>query len=115
MRTRIVAVAGVAAGLFLGASALASQPVLIEYRGTGTDHLGAAVAFGDVNGDGTPDILVGADVGGYVDVYDGASPTTRLYRLTGRAAGDAFGSTIATGDLTGDGRADVAVGAYSWD
>lgn len=111
---RLVSMA-MAGGLIAATWAMAAQPVVIQYTGTGTDHLGAAVAFGDVNGDGTPDILVGADAGGYVDVYNGADPASRLYHLTGRAAGDAFGSSIATGDLTGDGKDDVVVGAYSWD
>lgn len=39
----------------------AAGTLLIEYTGTGNDHLGGAVAFGDVNGDGTPDLAIGAD------------------------------------------------------
>jgi FG-GAP repeat/FG-GAP-like repeat len=107
--------AGALACLWLGGAAMgAAAPLLIQYTGTGNDHLGGAVAFGDVNGDGTPDIIVGADGASYVDVYDGASPATRLYHLTG-TVGDAFGSTVETGDVNGDGKADVLVGAYSWD
>jgi hypothetical protein len=98
----------------LAARAGAAGTLLIEYTGTGTDHLGGAVAFGDVNGDGTPDIVVGADGASYVDVYDGTSPATRLYRLTG-IVGDAFGSTVETGDVNGDGSDEVLVGAYAWD
>ena len=87
---------------------------LIQYTGSGTDHLGAACAFGDVDGDGVPDIILGTDGGKYVDVYDGASPNTKLFRVTG-AAGDAFGSALAACDLNGDGKDDVVVGAYAWD
>ena len=105
---------GTGLGLSLTVAAIASHEPLIQYTGTGTDHLGAACAFGDVDGDGVPDIIVGTDGGNYVDVYDGASPNTKLFRVTG-AAGDAFGSALAAGDLNGDGKDDVVVGAYAWD
>jgi hypothetical protein len=52
---------GAALVLTLAAAANASHPV--QYTGMGTDHMGGAVAFGDVNGDGIPDIVVGADGG----------------------------------------------------
>ena len=105
---------GIVIGLALATRAGAAGTLLIQYTGTGTDHLGGAVAFGDVNGDGTPDLIVGADGASYVDVYDGASPSTKLHRFTG-IVGDAFGSTVEKGDVNGDGKADVLVGAYSWD
>jgi FG-GAP repeat len=105
---------GTGLGLSLTVAAIASHEPLIQYTGSGTDHLGAACAFGDVDGDGVPDIILGTDGGNYVDVYDGASPNTKLFRVTG-AAGDAFGSALAAGDLNGDGKDDVVVGAYAWD
>lgn len=105
---------GTGLGLSLTVAAIASHGPLIQYTGSGTDHLGAACAFGDVDGDGVPDIILGTDGGNYVDVYDGASPNTKLFRVTG-AAGDAFGSALAAGDLNGDGKDDVVVGAYAWD
>src|SRR4029453_18441618 len=111
----ITGMLGASVTLALAATAGAAGTLLIQYTGTGTDHLGGAVAFGDVNGDGTPDIIVGADGASYVDVYDGLSPSTRLYHLTGIVVGDAFGSTVETGDVNGDGKAEVLVGAYSWD
>jgi len=105
-----------AAVVLIGTAAPNAAPILIQYTGTGNDHMGGAVVFGDVNGDGTPDFVIGADGAGYVDVYDGASPTTRLYHLTGKAPGaDAFGSALTTGDFNADGKADVVVGAYAWD
>jgi hypothetical protein len=83
------------------------------YRG------GAAAAFGDLNGDGVPDLIVAAGDGGpRVAVYDGralevGSPTPA--KLTG----DFFafepslldGTTVAAGDVTGDGVADLVLGA----
>jgi FG-GAP-like repeat len=97
----------------LTAAANASS-ALIQYMGTGTDHMGGAVAFGDVNGDGIPDIVVGADGGDYVRVFDGPEPGKLLYQFNG-VPGSAFGSALATGDINGDGKADVVVGAFAWD
>lgn len=83
------------------------------------DRLGSAVAFvGDVDGDGTPDVAVGAPgaaslgfATGSVHVLSGRDGEL-LYRLDGDSAFDAFGSSIAgLGDLDGDGAGDFAVGA----
>ena len=84
---------------------------------------GARAAVGDVNADGTPDLVVGAGFGGgpRVALFDGrsvragaADPT----RLTGDflafpgadAARLRDGVYVAAGDLTGDGYAEVVVG-----
>ena len=79
-------------------------------------HFGASVsAAGDINGDGTPDIAVGApDVRtktGAVYLYSG-SDGALIRRLDGAATGDELG--FAPGpipDTNGDGRPDVLVGA----
>jgi hypothetical protein len=88
------------------------------------DRFGAAVTgVGDVNADGFPDLAVGApgdDVSGTADrgrvrVYFGgpAFDTVPDWIIDGpTAAGTDFGSAVAGGgDLNGDGRIDLAVGA----
>jgi hypothetical protein len=74
---------------------------------------------GDVNGDGTPDLLVAAvlaDPGGRANagrafLFSGADGSL-LKRFDGCGAGDEFGrSVVGVGDVTGDGVPDVLVGA----
>jgi hypothetical protein len=105
--------------------------VFVRELQTGSDNqengrrFGEAVAgIGDVNGDGTPDVIVGApgqDIGGndragkaylfsgadgsVLDVITGAEEDTGL-----------FGASVAkVGNLVGDSTPDVAIGAYRED
>jgi len=82
---------------------------------------GARVAAADVNGDGVPDIVVGAGYGGgpRVAIFDGravAAGTPRklvndFYAFGGTdAATLRDGVYVAAGDLTGDGKADLVFG-----
>ncbi len=101
------------------------------------DMLGTSVAVGDINGDGRLDLIIGAagadgpdglperrrDAGAVyvifgrpapyklIDIFDGDQDIT----IHGEAPGDRFGASVATGDLNGDGIADLIVGATDAD
>lgn len=97
----------------------ATGTVLHSRFGNLRDRFGTAVQpAGDVNGDGTMDVLVGAPVedGAFVDqggawVLSGADFST-IHHHTGWAFGDSMGSAVVgLGDWNGDGRDDYAVSA----
>ncbi|HMV87266.1 MAG TPA: Ig-like domain-containing protein [Blastocatellia bacterium] len=91
------------------------------------DGLGTSLATGDLNGDGIADVAVGAPGvngaglnSGKVYVFFGRTNMTGSIDLAqdkadveilGEAAEDHFGTSLAIGDLNGDGKADLAIGA----
>ncbi len=100
-----------------------TAPLTVTFSG---DSVAAA---GDINVDGRADVIVGAplsdpssrtNAGSSYVVYGTASPSNvdlaslgfSGFRIDGAAAGDSSGDSVApSGDINGDGRADVIVGA----
>jgi hypothetical protein len=115
-----------------------TQATGFRIDGAATNDLagGAVAGAGDVNGDGRPDVIVGAgaadnngrtNAGSAYVVFGRAVATTidlagfdgtqtTGFRIDGAAAGDAAGISVAgAGDVNGDARADVIVGAIGAD
>ncbi|MBI3447895.1 MAG: FG-GAP repeat protein [Acidobacteria bacterium] len=98
----------------------ADGTVLFTGSGTGTANYGQSLSgTGDIDGDGVPDFIIGSpgyDAGsrsnvGQIIAYSGAT-LTPLKTITGKRPAASFGWSVAgAGDVNGDGRRDIVVGA----
>lgn len=118
------------ASVFMGSAAgIAEIPHrILEQEAAGAFFFGHSVAgAGDFNGDGYSDLVVGAYAAepggrrgiGTASIFAGSamglSPAPQR-TLTGTAAGDQFGWSVASaGDVNGDGYSDLVVGAIASD
>lgn len=97
--------------------------LLFEWKGDSAhDRFGWSVgAAGDVDKDGTPDVVIGA-IGdarggrdaGSVFVFSGKTGS-RLRVFSGDAPGDRMGASVAGADLNQDGWSDIVAGAWGVD
>jgi hypothetical protein len=108
-----------AAVCWLGGAAAAQAPLYDFFTLTAGEQFGAAVAgAGDVDGDGFGDFAIGAERAtglapdsGVVRIYSGQNASL-IRELKGELTGDRFGHAIESlGDLDGDGRPELLVGA----
>jgi len=89
----------------------------LRFDGDPNSRFGESIVRGDVDGDGYDDILIGAprynNERGRVHLFYGGPDmdTTSGFIFEGQNAGDAFGASIACGDIDHDGYEDIIVGA----
>lgn len=110
-----------AAYVYSGAGTLGTRVHKFEGKAAG-DGFGVAVVGGNIDGDANADLVVGAHLSdpvilgkklssaGSVYAYSGGSGA-ELNHWDGEAAGDAFGSAVAMGDVNNDGTDDIIIGA----
>ncbi|MBI3653967.1 MAG: FG-GAP repeat protein [Acidobacteria bacterium] len=111
----------------------ATQPDIKIFGAAADDNLGFSLAVGDINGDGSDDLLIGApgvdassptraDTGAVYILLGASTLTAKTIDLAqanainiaiiGEKAGDKFGTAVASGEVGGSGAvADILVGA----
>jgi hypothetical protein len=112
---------------FSGTVDLATSPGIVIKGPTAGEEFGSSLATGDVDGDGKDDLLIGAQFAspsgrskaGAAYLVKGRSPLVNIdlasqpadLKIIGAAANDYLGNAVALGDLDGNNRADLVLGA----
>ncbi|MBE7439686.1 MAG: FG-GAP repeat protein [Spirochaetales bacterium] len=104
----------------IAATAAGSADVVLT-GGCAGDIYGDSIAQGDFNGDGYADLAVGAfgyscaNARGRVYIYQSGGtsgiPTSATHTIDGATNADRLGTALASGDINGDGYADLIAGA----
>lgn len=111
---------------------LATESDAIVHGGQAENELGTAITIGDINGDGRKDLILGQEYysqttfasEGAVLVFFGSpsfpastdlASQTPSVRILGVATYDNVGGHVRTGDVNGDGIADLLALAPGWD
>jgi hypothetical protein len=93
-------------------STLATSPL----TGNSSDGFGKEILYADLNGDGTPELIVASPLANQVKVYQlsgsGENITTTLVAtINAPSTGQGLGSALQVLDLNQDGKLDLAIGA----
>lgn len=105
-------------GGLVGGARLTTADAVLQIIGAPGDHLGTALATGDLNQDGHREIIIGAPGNQRIYIINGAAALSGTRDLSTTSAdttitGSGIGSVIAAGDVTGDSVYDLLIGAPS--
>ena len=104
------------AGPFTNGQTTPATSALLTIIGQPGDRIGTALATADLNGDGYRELIIGAGLSNKVYVINGGPSLSGTIDLSVTPAaitmtGDSIGNVLAAGDVTGDGRYDLLIGA----